>query len=173
MGGRGKPLTEQQQNFCRWYARTENPKEAALLAGFAAGVAEGEALQLLENSAVRKEIARQRKLQQENLRQRVLVGLERLAFGGSADALELVLQEEPQGLNLDRLDLYRVSGVKRSSSGIELRLYDRQKALETLWQLTSEEAAPLCGLYKALDQAAAKQPSVKQAEGADADGQEE
>jgi hypothetical protein len=61
-------------------------------------------------------------------------GLERLAFGSCNDAVYLVFSEElPPADVISGLDLFNVSEVKRvKGGGVEVKLFDRQKALEKL-----------------------------------------
>lgn len=68
----------------------------------------------------------------------VTQGLRRIAFGSVADAVKLMLRsDELTDRQLKKLDLYNVSGVKRSSGGItEIKFFDRIKALECLSRST-------------------------------------
>lgn len=68
--------------------------------------------------------------------QKVISGLEKLAFGKVNDAVVLAFSEEvpPQGL-LGRMNLFNVSSVKRDKGGgVEVQFFDRQKALERLYE---------------------------------------
>ena len=72
------------------------------------------------------------------VRQQVLTGLKRLAFSRVNDAVRLLLSDDPSAV--DSLDLFPVSAVKRDKNGsIELRFYDRQKALEQLLVCSSAD----------------------------------
>lgn len=63
-------------------------------------------------------------------------GLERIAFGSSNDAALLVFSEEmPNPDKISELDLFNVSEIKRvKGGGVEVKLFDRQKALERLYE---------------------------------------
>ena len=81
----------------------------------------------------------------------------RLAFGSVSDAVRLLLHEAgDEPLDLDRLDLFLVSDIKRpKGGGMEIKFFDRQKALERLEELqagTSDGALPF---YRALERSAA------------------
>jgi hypothetical protein len=67
-------------------------------------------------------------------------GLERLAFGNAGDAL----------------DLFCVSELKSTEKGIEIKFFDRLKALEALLALEADNESPGAALlYKALAASAA------------------
>lgn len=67
--------------------------------------------------------------------QRVLEGLGQLAFGKVNDAVRLVFAEEPPSPTvLARMNLFNVSSIKRvKGGGVEVQFFDRQKALERLY----------------------------------------
>jgi hypothetical protein len=67
-------------------------------------------------------------------------GLEQLAFGKVNDAVELVFAEEiPPPENLKRMNLVNISSIKRvKGGGVEVQFFDRQKALERLYEYARE-----------------------------------
>ncbi|MCL2068818.1 MAG: terminase small subunit [Oscillospiraceae bacterium] len=80
-------------------------------------------------------------------------GLQRLAFGGVGDVLELLFLSENPGLeHLRGLDLFCVSELKRTDKGgLEIKFHDRLKALEVLLAHEIDNEAPgAVSLYKAL-----------------------
>ncbi len=84
-------------------------------------------------------------------------GLRRIAFGGVNDAVSLLFATEPDPEELRRLDLYSVAEIRRmKDGGIEIKFYDRMKALECLRQMeeAGEEQSPL---YRALTECARAQ----------------
>ena len=64
-------------------------------------------------------------------------GLKRLAFGNCSDAVYLVFADElPPSDVIQSLDLFNVSEIKRvKGGGVEVKLFDRLKALEKLFEL--------------------------------------
>ena len=68
------------------------------------------------------------------LREDVIDGYRRLAFGSNRDTLRLMFRDEPPGPDtLARMDIYNVSSIKRDRSGaLEIKFYDRCDALEHL-----------------------------------------
>ena len=72
--------------------------------------------------------------------QRAIDGLEQLAFGKVNDAVRLAFCEEvPSVQTLARMDLFNVSSIKRvKGGGVEVQFFDRQKALERLYEYARE-----------------------------------
>ena len=64
-----------------------------------------------------------------------LEGPRKLAFGSVNDAVTLVFAEEvPSSAMLAKMDLFNVSAISTLKGGVEVRFYDRQKALERLYE---------------------------------------
>ena len=87
-----------------------------------------------------------------NRREDVLRQLARLAFGRVDDAVTLALRRgetEPEGLELSA-----VSELRVTEKGVEVKLVDRVRALETLWKLLEasepQQADPLLQALAAL-----------------------
>ena len=68
------------------------------------------------------------------LREDVIDGYRKLAFGTNRDALRLIFRDEPPSpAMLARADIFNVSSIKRDKSGaVEIKFYDRCDALEHL-----------------------------------------
>lgn len=131
------PLTEREELFCEYFARTCDPGFSAARAGWRV-LSEHRGLRFLREKRIRDAI---RRLQKENAIPSASSGLARLAFGSNRDAIRLALCEEPMSAEeLDRLDLYAVSEFKRpKGGGVELKFFDRIKALEALANLQQPE----------------------------------
>ena len=67
--------------------------------------------------------------------QLVIDGLKKLAFGKVNDAVTLVFSDDmPPPEILAKMQLFNVSSVKRvKGGGVEVQFFDRQKALEKLY----------------------------------------
>jgi hypothetical protein len=81
-------------------------------------------------------------------------GLEKIAFGRVNDAVRLLFGEEPEPKELERMDFNNIAEIRRlKDGGLELKFYDRMKALECLKSLSENGAgqSPLC---RALEQCA-------------------
>lgn len=150
-----KKLTKKEDEFCLWYIRLRNPREAALRAGYAL-MPEYAALHLLSKEKIREKISR---LEKEILTNDKLVptGLERLAFGSSSDAVKLILTAGTDNSpDIDSLDLFNVSEIKYTcGKGMEIKFFDRLKALEKLSEIsgsTAEDSA--VSFYEAIERSA-------------------
>ncbi|MBR3679756.1 MAG: terminase small subunit [Oscillospiraceae bacterium] len=143
-----------RKNFCRYYLLLGNPTEAALQAGFAPEKAAEEALALLQNHSCRAYLAKLAAQPALPIQTLVLSGLSRLAFGSAKDAVKLVFSEEmPSDEMLSRLDLFQVAELKRvKGGGVEIKLFDRQKALERLLEcaMSADSSAAANALLSAL-----------------------
>lgn len=148
-------LSQKQLIFCRAYVRTRSPREAAVAAGFLL-FPEKAAEKLLSAKPVQTKI---QELEQTLSVQRaeLIAGYRRLAFGSIADAVRLLQQtDRDTPPDPDTLDLFMVSEIKRPKDGaLEIKFFDRQKALDRLAEL--QETAEDCALpfYKALERSAA------------------
>ena len=86
-------------------------------------------------------------------REDALRRLAQLAFGRANDAVRLALN--PKGLDPGYLDLSAVAELKvTDKGGVEVKLVDRVRALETLWGLLEDRGAGSGELYQALEDAA-------------------
>ena len=152
-----KKLTKKETDFCRLYVRLRNPKEAALRAGFIA-LPEHRALSLLSKMHIRQKIS---EFEKESLADNALVcaGLQRLAFGSVADAIKLILSvNDNSSPDIDALDLFNVSEIKiANGKGMEIKFFDRLKALEKLSALTQGESdTGALSFYEAIERSANK-----------------
>ena len=91
------------------------------------------------------------------LEEQIEKGLTELAFGSCCDAVKLLFMSEDEIMQkLPKLKLINVSEIKRpKGGGMEIKFFDRQKALDRLAEL--QETAEDCALpfYKALERSAA------------------
>ena len=122
--------------FALFYASGKNVKESALLAGLSEENAEREGLKLLKLRSTQKLIKRYRENSFSD-EDAVKCGLSRLAFGEINDIMEVLLSDEPIGLNrLFKMNFFQISEVKKvKGGGIEVKLFDRQKAMEKLLEI--------------------------------------
>lgn len=83
-------------------------------------------------------------------------GLRRLAFGEIHDAVLLLFADEGEILNrLGELDLYNVSEIKRPrGGGMEIKFFDRIKALEKLREASDSSKSEPLSFYRALEEGA-------------------
>lgn len=121
--------------FCCNYVILGNAEEAAVRAGFPRETALSESIELMKTEECRQLISQLRQLLSDS--GSVAAGLKRLAFGSCSDAVYLVFADElPPPDVIGRLDLFNVSEIKRvKGGGVEVKLFDRLKALEKLFEL--------------------------------------
>lgn len=146
-------LSPKQALFCAYYAQTRNGREAAAKCGFR--FARRTAEKLLRRSDIRAQIAT---LDREQARTQsdIAAGYARLAFGCVSDAVMLALAPQTETANLEEMDLFSVSEIKCGKNGVEIKFFDRLKALEKLDALTSRsESETAKDLFRAIGQGAA------------------
>ena len=150
-----KKLTGREELFCRLYVSCRNSREAAFRAGYKV-CPEITSRKLLSKPAVKQTVERMKK---EVLftSDEVKAGLHRIAFSSSVDAIKLLLCDDYEILDVEELDLFNISEIKRpKGGGLEIKFFDRVKALEKLGEISdvSQEngAVPF---YEALEKSAA------------------
>ncbi|MDE5884807.1 MAG: terminase small subunit [Oscillospiraceae bacterium] len=82
----------------------------------------------------------------------VIDGLKKLASGKINDAVSLVFAEDiPPPEQLAKLQLFNISSVKRvKGGGVEVQFFDRQKALEKLYEYALQDENLSDNLLQAL-----------------------
>lgn len=72
----------------------------------------------------------------------VYSGFEKLAFGRITDAIRLLYSDNaPDADEIDLMDLFNISEIKRAKGGgMEIKFFDRLKALEKMHILNEENA---------------------------------
>ncbi len=147
-------MTEKERLFCVYYAEDGDARGCAARAGFLIAPRRS-AARLLAKEEIRAEIA---KLEKEKKANAALVekGLRRLAFGSVTDALRLMLCEDTLSAEeIEKLDLFNVSDIKRpKGGGLEIKFFDRLKALERLEKLGAGEENTQSSFVQALAEGA-------------------
>ena len=146
-------ISAQARLFCWYLACCGNAAEAAASAGYEKP--NEAAVKLLMRPEIRRE-CKSAAAGLKDLSPFALKGLERLAFGNTADALRLLFYDESDSPeSLSKLDLFCVSEIRKpKGGGLEVKLYDRQKALEALLTHGGIEENGAYSLYNALEKAA-------------------
>ena len=122
-----------KKQFCRAFLRTMDPERAAAETGHLDGFA------LLATKPLQQRLEKMRETAAGQIRREdVLRRLAQLAFGRINDAVELAFTKELAEVN--RLDLSAVSEFKvTDKGGVEIKMLDRIRALETLFHLLEGE----------------------------------
>ena len=134
--------------FCLYYTQERDGRSAAAKAGYSAP--DLAAARLLQRPDIRQTILENTRAAHAEPAE-LLTGYRRLAFGSGADALKLLFGSVPPE-DFDTLDLFNVAEIKRPKDGaLEIKFFDRLKALEHLQQLTdADRSDPGLPLYHAL-----------------------
>ena len=147
-----KKLTKKELDFCRWYVKLRNPKESALKAGFDI-LPEYRAICLLGKNEIREKI-KEMETYVKTDGDLISAGLSRLAFGSIADSVKLLLScKDSEIPPIDSLDLFNISEIKFTcGKGMEIKFFDRLKALEALREMQSQNAeADTMNFFEALN----------------------
>ena len=128
-----------------------SPKEAAARVGFANPEKSG--IKLMSQEKIRERIE-EMSGPKVKLRE-VEAGLRRLAFGDLSDVIRLITAEKVSELEPEKMDLLLISELKYSKNGVEVKLFDRMKAMLKLAEL-AEIAAESGeeGFFEALERSA-------------------
>lgn len=147
-------LSKKELYFCRCYVDTGNKREAALRAGYTS-MPDQEGERLLAKKSVADEIERMYSARKSTLNQRALSGYERLAFGGISDAIRILYSDGMSRNELDGMDLFNIAEIKRPREGaMEIKFFDRLRALEKIEQAQNSEEKGELPFYKALRESA-------------------
>lgn len=136
-------LNSKEKAFCRAFAEYGNSAEAAISAGFVKN-SKKSGDNLLCKSKVCTEINNiclSKKQFEKNLAE---IGYRRLAFGSISDAISLLYMDKPTKEELERMDLFLISEIKKPKDGsMEIKFFDRLKAIEKLeCDNKTEQAVP-------------------------------
>ncbi len=84
------------------------------------------------------------------------MGFARLAFGCVSDAVSLVFSDDVTREAIENMDLFNIAEIKRKKGGdIEIKFFDRQKALEKLKEITDCSGGSESSIFSAIEKSAA------------------
>lgn len=149
-----KKLTKRERLFCEYFCESGNLYEAATLSGYKNPKAIS--MSLSSDPVICDEIDRIIKGKTRLLSALVLVGLKRLAFSSISDAVSLLYKDAPTKEVIESLDLFSVSEIKKTDKSVEIKFFDRIKALEKLSQIDTKEGMSASSLIDALSISAEK-----------------
>ena len=133
MERKSKGLTAKEKTFCNCFVSCGSADEAAYNAGFVRNPKRS-------GEDIADEIKRLGKCRTSSLSEIATVGYRRLAFGKISDAVSLLYMENPSREQLEHMDLFLVSEIKRPKDGsMEIKFFDRLKALEKLTDDSEKE----------------------------------
>ena len=130
-------LNKKQKNFCYHFVETGNPYEALSISK----MKNENISKLMMNDSIRDEIKKIYEYKKQNLSMKAFIGYERLAFGEILDCIKLMFIKDINDNQLNDMNLFNVSEIKRFKDGtIEIKFFDRMKALEKLEQIESKKS---------------------------------
>ena len=146
-------LNSKEKLFCTYYSISRNGKEAAIKSGYR--FPERSAARLLSKQEVKGEIERLDKQRKAN-EQDITCGYFRLAFGCVSDAINLLFTDEVTTEQINTMDLFNISEIKKIKNGeLEIKFFDRLKALEKLTELSAGTSyGSASSLYAAIEKGA-------------------
>lgn len=149
-----KKLTTKEKQFCFNYVNTGNVEESAIKAGYKnAPLLIGN--KFFSKDEINLEIERLYDLKKKNFLYRACSGYERLAFGSISDAIRLIYLKDFDAKTIDKMDLFNISEIKKLKDGaIEIKFFDRIRALEKLQQMDFAEQKQSFSLYDAIGKGA-------------------
>lgn len=148
-----KALPEMQKKFCFELARTGNAVLAAKVAGYKKPG--DKPAELLSKPEIADDVEQQAKLLRKIAAGTAYAGFERLAFGEVTDAVKLVFMENVRSSDIDGMDLMNIAEIKRGKdNSVEIKFFDRIKALEKLRESLIENDENAAGIIGALKSAA-------------------
>lgn len=162
-------MKPKEKEFCRQMAFCGDPARAAREAGYRSAE---KWKRLLCRDDIVSEIKRCADSLRAVYRETAVCGLYHMIFSKPSDALKLLYRENPTDGELEALELYGISEIKRTKDkSMEIKFFDRVKATDKLSELlnSSGELNSSGGLLDAMRQSAEALGRVSRSEG-DQDG---
>ena len=138
-----KRLTKKEKAFCVGFINSGDIAEAEAYSGVNNGKA------LLCRAEIRDELKRLSKVYNESVAYTAGAGLKKLAMGSASDAVRLLYEDSPSAETLANMNLFMVSEIRRKENCVEIKFFDRLKALAQLGE-SAEQSSSGAGLYDAL-----------------------
>lgn len=147
-------MTRKEDKFCCFYSSNGNVRLSAVMAGYSSNP-EQTGQQLLTRGDIAGRVKEYRDTRVNDLRLMALLGYERLAFGSIADCIQLLYMEAPTLQRLETMDLFMISEIKKPKDGaMEIKFFDRIKALEKLSEAQEDTHEKSLPFYRALERSA-------------------
>ena len=144
-------FTKKETAFCYHYIKTNNAPEAARMSGYTKKPLEM-AIKLLSNPKISKKIEKLYSEKKVTLKYKATSGYERLAFGNISDSIKLLFCENISAKDLEKMDLFNIAEIRKPREGaMEIKFFDRLKALEKLEEIDANTKEEGSTFYKALE----------------------
>lgn len=156
-----KKLNKKELTFCYHYVESANIKQSAILAGYKNNP-EKKGLSLIFDTRICDKIESIYKEKRKNLMYRAIIGYERLAFGNIHDSIKLIFSENLNNQKLEKMDLFNISEIKKpKDDSMEIKFFDRLRALEKLEEIQASESSNKEPFYYALENSVKKLSNLK------------
>lgn len=134
---------------------SQNPKEAAIKAGYSSLAAEKTAQKLLSKQDINEYLEKIKiDFKKDQILNLAILALKRLIFCRPNDVLILALKSQELNENqIEKLDLFQISEIKKlKDGGFEFKFTDRVKAIDCLTSLIEKmgEKSSLDDFFRAL-----------------------
>lgn len=129
-----KKLTKKEKAFCVGFINTGDIAQAQAYSGVNDGGA------LLCREEIRDELKRLSRVYNESVAYTASAGLKKLAMGDISDAVRLLYEDNPDSETLRNMDFFMISEIRRKENAVEIKFYDRIKALSQLCDNTVTES---------------------------------
>ncbi len=147
-------MKKKERTFCLLVSQGKSFGEAAILAGYRD---EFQGTVLISRSDIVEEIIKITDNKLKLMKSLAVLGYEHLAFGGVSDCISLISQENITDSRLKNMDLFLISEIKKPKDGaIEIKFFDRLKALEKLESASNIDEKGSLPFYEALERSAVK-----------------
>lgn len=121
-----KKLTKKEKAFCVGFINSGDIAEAQAYSGVSDGG------RLLCRKEIRDELKRLSRVYNESVAYTASAGLKKLAMGDISDAVRLLYEDNPDSETLRNMNLFSISEIRRKENAVEIKFYDRIKALSEL-----------------------------------------
>lgn len=146
-------MPENEKSFCEYFALCGDAVRAADFAGYKNPKRDG--TNLLCRADIRKKINSICETMIKSSQARACLGYERLALGSISDAIKLLYCEKLSDEELQKLDLTNVAEIKKPKDGaMEIKFFDRLKALEKLSEFDRENVKKTGSIFEAIKNSA-------------------
>lgn len=143
-------LNSKELQFCINYVNTGNVEKSALKSGYKKNSLKIGSY-LLEKESVLKKINDLYQKKRKNFLYRAFCGYEKLAFGSINDAVSLLFSKNLKPDEIENLDLFNVSEIKIRDGSLEIKFFDRLRALEKLQQIDFADNSKTSFFYDAIE----------------------
>ncbi len=142
-------MSENEKTFCEYFALWGDAVRAADSAGYENPKKDGP--QLLCRADIRKKINAICETMIKSSQARACLGYERLALGKVTDAIKLLYCENLSDDEIEKLDLTNIAEIKKPKDGaMEIKFFDRLKALEKMGDFDKESSKKQGSLFDAI-----------------------